>query len=150
MKVMHGNLLKLAQAGLFDVIIHGCNCKRTMGGGIALQIKRTFPAAYAADRATSETRDKLGTYTSANLAIDDRTLTVVNAYTQFDYGGSAMHVDYDALRDVFALIKRDFTGKRIGYPRIGAGLAGGDWDIIKAIISDKLDGEDHTLVEYQP
>jgi O-acetyl-ADP-ribose deacetylase (regulator of RNase III) len=39
-----------------------------------------------------------------------------------------------------------FAGKRIGYPKIGAGLAGGDWSIIEEIIDRELEGEDHTLV----
>jgi O-acetyl-ADP-ribose deacetylase (regulator of RNase III) len=39
-----------------------------------------------------------------------------------------------------------FSGKRIGYPKIGAGLAGGDWNIISSIIDKELIGEDHTLV----
>ena len=42
----------------------------------------------------------------------------------------------------------DRTGKRIGYPRIGAGLAKGDWGVISNIIDVELGGEDHTLVEY--
>ena len=33
---------------------------------------------------------------------------------------------------------------------IGAGLAGGDWDIIKVIIDKALEGFNHTLVEYAP
>ena len=44
-------------------------------------------------------------------------------------------------------LKRDFSGKRIGYPRIGAGLAGGDWSTIYQIIDDELQGEDQTLVD---
>jgi len=50
------------------------------------------------------------------------------------------------------LIKIESTGQRIGYPKIGAGLAGGDWEIIAAIIiiEEELAGEDHTLVEYSP
>ncbi|MER8782100.1 hypothetical protein NKH60_12735 [Mesorhizobium sp. M1006] len=47
-------------------------------------------------------------------------------------------------------VKGKFAGKRIGYPKIGAGLAGGDWETIASIINDELAGEDHTLVEYAP
>jgi O-acetyl-ADP-ribose deacetylase (regulator of RNase III) len=36
------------------------------------------------------------------------------------------------------LIKIESTGQRIGYPKIGAGLAGGDWEIIAAIIEEEL------------
>jgi len=45
------------------------------------------------------------------------------------------------------IIKNDFSGKRIGYPLIGAGLAGGNWRIISKIIDEELNGEDHTLVK---
>ena len=31
-----------------------------------------------------------------------------------------------------------FSGKHIGLPKIGAGLAGGDWNIIKKIIQTEL------------
>ena len=58
--------------------------------------------------------------------------------------------DYDAIRKVMRLIKIESTGQRIGYPKIGAGLAGGDWEIIAAIIEEELAGEDHTLFEYSP
>jgi O-acetyl-ADP-ribose deacetylase (regulator of RNase III) len=47
-------------------------------------------------------------------------------------------------------MKQDFPGRSIGYPRIGAGLAGGDWTVIAQIIDEELSGEDHTLVEYAP
>ena len=33
---------------------------------------------------------------------------------------------------------------------IGAGLAGGDWKVISKIISEELQGEDYTLVEFAP
>ena len=39
-----------------------------------------------------------------------------------------------------------FSGKRIGYPKIGAGLAGGYWNIISKIIDKELEGENHSLV----
>jgi O-acetyl-ADP-ribose deacetylase (regulator of RNase III) len=37
---------------------------------------------------------------------------------------------------------------RIGYPAIGAGLAGGDWEVISSIIEEELKGEDHTFVKF--
>ncbi len=43
-----------------------------------------------------------------------------------------------------------FPERRIGYPRIGAGLAKGDWKLIAQIIDAELAEEDHTLVEYLP
>lgn len=151
MKTIQGDLIALAQAGAFDVIIHGCNCYCTMGAGIAKTIKSEFPAAYYADLATGKgERDKLGNYSSAEVTIDDqKTLVVVNAYTQYGYRRkSAPNVDYEAIRSVFRKVKNDFAGKRIGYPAIGAGLAAGDWTVISEIIAEELAGEDHVFVLY--
>lgn len=74
----------------------------------------------------------------------------VNAYTQFYWRGDGVLVDCDAIRSAFREVKKSFPGKRIGYPMLDAGLGGGDWTKITAIIDEELDGETHTLVEYQP
>lgn len=147
MKTTEGDLIKLARNGEFELIVHGCNCFCAMGAGIAQGIKAAFPAAYEADQATeSGDRDKLGTCTHAE--IDG--LIVVNAYTQYRHGGGGRLVDYDAVRSCMRWIREHFSGRRIGLPRIGAGLAGGDWEAIAAIIEEELAGEDVTLVEYKP
>ena len=149
MNVVHGDLLKLALDGTFDVIVHGCNCQCTMGAGIAKAIKSTFPEAYDADKRTTKAdRSKMGTISFATVERDAHEITVVNGYTQFHWRGSGVLADYDAIRAVMAAVKSQFTGKRIGYPKIGAGLAKGDWDVIAHIIDEELAGEDHTLVEY--
>ena len=145
MKIIRGNLIQLALDGKFDVIVHGCNCLHTMGAGIAAQIRKTFPEAYEADLQTPRAdRKKLGTISYATI----RNITVVNAYTQYNWKGAAVLVNYDAVRSAFENIKKKFSGLRIGYPKIGAGLAGGDWELIAKIIDEVLVGEDHTLVEF--
>lgn len=84
-KTVTGNLIQLAQQGRFDVIIHGCNCMHTMGAGIALQIKRTFPDAYNADLQTPLGASKLGTISFAQIPMTS--LCVVNGYTQVHWKG---------------------------------------------------------------
>lgn len=149
MDIVRGDLIRLALDGVFDVVVHGCNCQCVMGAGIAKAIRAAFPAAFEADRATARgDRGKLGTFSAAVIASTGRSITVVNAYTQFHWRGSKPLADYEAIRRVFSLIRSAFSGKRIGYPKIGAGLAGGDWPTIAAIIDDALAGEDHKLVEY--
>ncbi len=61
-----------------------------------------------------------------------------------------MKANYEAIRSVFKKLKSNYSGKRIGYPKIGAGLAGGDWEKISKIIDEELFNEDHTLVEFAP
>lgn len=146
-----GDLLKLAADGAFDVIVHGCNCFCTMGAGIAKGIAAQFPEAYAADRHTAKgDRLKLGTCSFAAVQVNGRTLTVVNAYTQFDFRGSGMKADYAALRSCLRWVAETFPDARIGLPKIGAGLAGGDWATIEAIVTEELRDRAATIVEYQP
>eukprot|EP01134_Creolimax_fragrantissima_P000121 CFRG0121T1 len=156
MKTVTGDLLVMAEQGSFDVIVHGCNCFNTMGAGIAKLIKDMYPVVYEADLSTEKgSKDKLGTITSAVVKVqNDHELTVVNAYTQYHYGKNSKAengclVDYDAIRSVFRCVKEQFAGKMIGFPLIGAGLAGGDWKIISLIIDEELDGENFTLVKFE-
>lgn len=147
MKTITGDLIQLALAGNFDVIVHGCNCQCVMGAGIAKQIAAAFPDAMEADALTEKgNRAKLGCISYANYYIGRYCgFFIVNAYTQFGFG-RGVQVDYDAIRFAMREVKDHFTGSRIGYPKIGAGLGGGDWDRIATIIDEELDGEDHTLV----
>ena len=43
-------------------------------------------------------------------------------------------------------IAENHKDKKIGMPKIGAGLGGGDWNIIKEIIEEELNGIDVTIV----
>ncbi len=151
MKVIRGDLIEEALNGTFNLIIHGCNCHCTMGAGIARGIKTIFPEAYQVDCTTRKgDMTKLGTISCATVERDGRELVIVNAYTQFDYSGADFLVDYDAVRECMKAVKKQFSGKRIAYPKIGAGLAGGQWSVISLIIKEELAGEDHTLVEFVP
>src|SRR5688500_17879069 len=121
MRTISGDLIKLVLEGAFEVIVHGCNCYCTMRAGIANGIKAAFPAAYSADLATARgDRAKLGTCTFAEIDREGARLTVVNAYTQFDYRGNGPKVDYDAVRSCLRWIKQHHSGKKIGFPKIGA------------------------------
>ena len=151
MEKLKGDLVELAKQGKFQVIVHGCNCFCTMGAGIAKQIKKHFPEAFKADLATQKgDSDKLGDLSSAECKVQDgKSLIVVNGYTQFHWKGSGRKVDYKALRQVFKKVKSNYSGQKIAYPAIGAGLAGGDWEKISLIIEEELEGENHVFVEFQ-
>lgn len=146
-KYIKGDLVR--DADQFDVIAHCCNCFHSMGAGIAPQIKAKFPEAFAADCATPKGDiEKLGTisYTTSGKPI------VVNLYGQYDYTGrrsGKMDLDYDALRKALVLMKDKFSGKTMAMPKIGAGLAGGDWNKIEAIIEETMRGEYVTIVEWE-
>ena len=99
MQKIKGDLIKLALNGEFDVIVHGCNCFCTMGKGIALTIKNVFPEAYQADLKTNKgDKQKLGKYSYATLQRNGYQITVINAYTQYHYGGRGNKADYNAIK----------------------------------------------------
>jgi O-acetyl-ADP-ribose deacetylase (regulator of RNase III) len=146
-KYIKGDLVRDAED--FDVIAHCCNCFCTMGAGIAPQIKAKFPEAYEADCKTAKGDiNKLGTisYTENTKPI------VVNLYGQYDYTGrrsGKMDLDYDALRKSLVLMQEKYKGKMMAMPKIGSGLAGGDWKKIEGIIEDVMRGEYVVIVEWE-
>lgn len=145
-----GNLIDLAEAGKFDVIIHGCNCFNTMGGGIAREIAARYPEAAKADKTTvSGNIDKLGSYT----AYDTGKFLIVNAYTQYMMSRGEDVFEYDAFGTLIRKLTHIFHNQRIGIPYIGMGLAGGDKDIIMSYIEwfaeqAETQGNTLTLVEF--
>lgn len=146
MRVITGDLIELAKNGEFDVILHGCNCFCTMGAGIAKQIKDNFPEAYFADLETGKGLAKLGSVSFADVIPMSNKLRVVNAYTQYHMGANFNEV---ALMRCLRWVAENCQGKRIGYPRIGCGIGGGDWNFVSSLINKELKGMDHTLVEYE-
>lgn len=154
MKEINGDLLTLAFNGEFDVIIHGCNCFNIMSGGIAKQVRERIPEACEADLNFGERGDKkkLGGYSSVLVKRGDNFFTVINAYTQHDIKRKSgeVVVDYKAIRQAFKKINEDFPDDdiRFGYPAIGSGLAGGDWEKIRVIIEEELKDRNHTFVRY--
>lgn len=127
----------------FDVLIHGCNCFCSMGKGFALPVKERYPSAYTADKLTIKgDKSKLGKYSLGFHKEKDKTLTIINAYTQYRYGYGGPHFDMNAWKSVLKLIKLNFSGKRFVLPKIGSGLAGGDWLAIRKVLEEELGDED--------
>lgn len=157
-----GNLITLAKKGEFDVITHGCNCFCVMGAGIAPQMAKAFGCDQARGLFKWEAKEfegdinKLGNieYYPMNIG-PAKTVIVVNSYTQYHYGlnhidGLAKPLDYEALTLCLKKINFHFKGKKIGLPKIGAGLAGGDWNRIKKIIQTELRSCEIFVVNYVP
>jgi O-acetyl-ADP-ribose deacetylase (regulator of RNase III) len=172
MKIIEGDLIALAKQGHFEVITHGCNCFCTMGAGIAVPMKQNFKCDVFPMEHPNYKGDinKLGTidYLPITLVLEKPikignlnllapdfggfVLTVVNSYTQYHYGrnhldGVYKPVDYEAITLCMRKINNKFKGKSIGLPKIGCGLAGGDWSIVSKIITRELIDMDVTVIE---
>jgi O-acetyl-ADP-ribose deacetylase (regulator of RNase III) len=149
LKHVKGNLLDLAEAGLFDVVVQGCNCFNTMGGGIAREIRERYPLCAEADAKTAKgDYNKLGTWTYHK----EPKFTIINAYTQYNMSQGTDVFEYTAFQLVLEKLLR-LGPIRFGLPYIGMGLAGGDKDIIIPMIREFAEevskqGGTVTLVEF--
>jgi len=143
MKIIKGDLIKMAKAGAFDIIVHGANCQNVMGAGIASQIKQEFPEAFEADRQCTDR--SLGKFSTIGIKRLNY-LIVVNAYTQILPGPNA---SYDAIAKVFGELNMLVTPKAsIGIPQIGCGIGGLKWPVVKTIIEQYAPNLDITCVIY--
>jgi O-acetyl-ADP-ribose deacetylase (regulator of RNase III) len=162
---LEGNLITLAKEGKFDVITHGCNCFCTMGAGIAPQMAKAFNCdSFLMEKNGKGDINKLGQIDFEYMDLEGgwrslweseySKIIVVNSYSQYRYGsnhsdGVKTPIDYEALTLCLRKINYKFKGKHIGLPKIGAGLAGGDWNRIKKIIQKELKDCKVTVVIYK-
>jgi len=130
-----GDIFKALKKGEIDSIAHGCNCSNGFGSGMAAQVAKQYPEvkkeyheAYAKDLC------KLGWVQL--VPVDDGMF--MNCMTQQKYGGAgndACYIDYEAIRTCMKALYVHAQHSKIGIPKIGAGLGGGNWNLIKGIIS---------------
>jgi O-acetyl-ADP-ribose deacetylase (regulator of RNase III) len=153
-------MITYKQGNLLDsdckVICHQVNCQGVMGSGIAKEIRYRFPSAYQELRKSFLAgNNKLG---NIDLVYDyDETseqignwVFICNMYAQENYlPRGVQHTDYEAFRACIhklkdELSKRNKNGEsiKIGFPyKIGCGLGGGDWVIVRSIIEQEFEGD---------
>jgi O-acetyl-ADP-ribose deacetylase (regulator of RNase III) len=134
------------------VLIQGCNARGIMGAGFSLAVVSQARFAYDAYRRVYLKRGlRLGEVIwTINVAPGQRPRIIGNAITQEFYGNERRHVDYEAIReairhvDDFIVYAHDHISiaalpeiNAVAMPLIGAGLGGGDWAEIAAIIEQE-------------
>lgn len=119
-------------------IVHGCNAQGNMGSGVAKIIRDDYPEAHKEYVA----RHKISPWRLGEIqAVPSNGKIIINAITQNRYGGPERHANYEAIAKVMEKINDmfyDISDKNIAMPKIGAGLANGDWNVIEAIIESEL------------
>jgi len=132
-RYVKGDLLQAPE----QYLIHGCNAKGFMGAGVAKLIRDKYPKAY---------KDYKDSYDSYGLTLGSVIPSkqpdgkiILNAITQETLGYGGIHVSYWAIANVMHQLNRwsDEQMKEVAMPQIGAGLAGGDWNVIEAIIENE-------------
>lgn len=129
-------------------IAHGVNCQNTMGSGVAKALFTKWPEVKEnyhvycntmIERYQYKPKDFLGW---AQL-VNTNGPTVFNCFTQENYGyDGKRYVNYTAIVDAFAnLISQEAMGVITGpiaIPKIGCGLAGGNWTFMEQLINDTV------------
>ncbi len=134
-------------------IMHGCNAQGKMGSGVAKVLSDRYPEVreqYIKEHADWPHTDK--PFLGSLHVVETDGHTVFNAITQEFYGyDGKLYASYDAIKQCLATVneimhvRRTLTGEAqsVAMPLLGCGLAGGDWNIVGAIIAD-------TSTDYQP
>lgn len=144
-----GCLIEALDTGEISAAAHQANCFNTMKSGVAKALVERWPAIAEADAATVKgDPDKLGTLSFTPVFCGDCEIRpVFNLYGQYNYGREkgVIYTDLKALGNAMHQMKLflDSIGiKRVGLPKLGAGLGGAKWeDVESAIITELTDLE---------
>lgn len=141
MKTIKGDIFN----GEWDGLCHCCNLHKTWGAGIVVPLKKKYPSAYKADLDSPDGDDKLGHFSYA-AQLDGR--VIFNLYGQVGIGNNGdplnRNCQYDFIFNsllrvcqMITRVKKDRDKEYpfiLALPKIGCGLAGGEWIIVEAII----------------
>lgn len=151
------------------LIVHICNTMGGWGAGFVLAISRRWPYPEEAYREWYRRRDEvrfvLGDIQMVAVAAEGiNDIWVVNMLAQEGYGrrNEGQHrtsepdatppIRYEALRQCLQKVAVNANAFRtpasIHMPRIGCGLAGGDWGKVEPIILETLRGLDVYVYDY--
>lgn len=143
-------MVKYIKGDLFDttcdIIAHGCNCRGGYGSGVAYTMAVRYPKARESylDK-YDEDGWRLGEVQFVPV-IGGK--TIANCATQKDFlPRGVRHANYAAIEIAMFEVKeyaraRDLS---IAIPKIGAGLAGGDWKVIEKTLNEVFSDYDVTV-----
>jgi O-acetyl-ADP-ribose deacetylase (regulator of RNase III) len=136
-----------------DVIAHCVNCRKIMGGGLALQIKNRYPIVY---QKYCDIIDEKGPENcfGKSLIIRLEDISIANLFGQMDFGTDKRYLDYSALESAFNDLTRQMENHNfntIAFPDlIGCGLAGGNREVILKMISKIFNSYLVEIWKYDP
>lgn len=144
----YGNLFEqfiavTCQPDALHIIVHGCNAQGKMGSGFAKELRERYPVAFLEYRKHCESySNSIANVGSIAYAVINDNLIIANAITQKFYGyDGKKYVSYDGVDAAFKDLNKLCDNGRIvhvHFPKIGADLGGGNWNVIKEIIDHRL------------
>ena len=135
------------------IIVHVCNDIGGWGRGFVLAVSKRWPAPEQQYRAwhRGEANQPFALGEVQFVAVDNL-ITIANLIGQRDIRviDGIPPVRYDAIRKGLITIaaKAKQLGASVHMPRIGCGLAGGNWEDVAQIIEEELSGKDVPVFVY--
>lgn len=124
------------------IIVHICNDKNRWGAGFVLALNKKWSEPERMYRELDETKRQLGYVQYVQV---DSNIIVVNMIGQHDIKPNSMGVPpirYSAVKECLQQVDKTavelFDNATIHMPRIGCGLAGGNWEIMEAVIKSSI------------
>lgn len=150
-------MITIKNGNLFDapngIICHQVNCKGIMGRGVAKTFKEKYPITfkyYAAVCDDYDSDELLGNIVF-RAELDGKWTCCM--FAQDDWRGQGCKTDYAAFDECCDALKREIKALHLGsitinMPyRIGAGLGGGDWNIIYSILEEEF--KDYNVILWK-
>jgi len=137
-----GDVLDALRDRNVSIVAHGVNCRGGFGSGIAGQIAKRYPVVRSKYLEKFKNEGwRLGESQGVFMYDEpSRHLSVImNCATQDDYGRDGqLYCDYDAIFTCITTLYNTCASLELtpGIPKIGCGLAGGDWIIVEKIINN--------------
>lgn len=133
-KYIKGNLLDTE----LKYIAHGVNCQNKMGSGVAKAIYEKYPEVKEEYHKYCDIVKRYGLLGRCQkVYVENGTKRILNLFTQEYYGyDGKKYINYNAISNIFKNLTEEMNIGKIAIPKIGAGLAGGDWNIIEALINE--------------
>lgn len=125
-----GNILNADER----VICHQCNLEGVFGGGLALQIKNSYPSVEASVMMFSQMF--LGNTLGMVHYVDvDSSRTFANCFSQNEDYTTNYEMLEKCFNEVFGICSHEEFSVAIPY-KYGCGIAKGDWDTVLGIITE--------------
>ena len=133
-----------------QALAHGCNCRGSMGAGIATGFRDRYPEMYAEYRRKCKAQPRQFNPGDAWLWEADGQPWVFNLATQ--EGVWRARASYEAIEAALTSMRRQADREgvtSIAVPRVGAGYGGLSWRKVRTVIERAFAGWPGTLYVYE-
>lgn len=147
-KFVTGNILE-SEA---DALVNTVNTEGIMGKGIALQFKKAFPSNFKFyEKACKNKEFNIGEI----LVFKDRSLMtgekwIINFPTKTTWRKPSEYQYIEKGLDALIEKIKEYPIRSVAIPPLGSGQGGLNWQKVKEILTEKLEGLNYEIIIYEP